>query len=249
MGEKKKGFHIVLYNEVAYFLALTILAASVNLTILSGWGAPLGTSLFYVLNLWISRLSIGQWSWVMQALWLITLILIVQQIHIRYFLSFFSAVLYGVALDVTKNFFTMLTIDTFWERFLCFGVGFILIGLGVQVFMKCNMPLVVYDLIAKEVTKVKHFKLGVVKTVLDVATLSMTAGIGLLIFGRLVGLGIGTVIIAFCTGAYLQSIDGFIDRTFEFRPLFFGRAPKAEAALQEPNLMETVPPNDITNEA
>lgn len=249
MEENKKGFHIVLYNEVAYFLALFILAISVNLTILSGWGAPLGSSLFYVLNQWIDALSMGQWSWVMQAIWLITLILIVQQVHVRYFFSFATSVLYGMSLDITKIIFSNISVHNFGERLLCFGVGFLMLGVGLQLFFKCSMPMVIYDLIVKEVTAVKHLKLGIVKTVLDVTILLLAAGIGLVFLGGLVGLGIGTVIIALFTGAYIQSIDGLVNRIFEFRPLIWGREPKQAISSQEqPDLTEVLLSDDVKNE-
>jgi len=62
----------------------------------------------------------------------------------------------------------------------------------------------------------------------------LTIGVGLLVFGRLVGLGFGTVIIALCTGFYIQKLDGFIRRFFVFKPLIFYKKPKqeAEAAAQ-----------------
>lgn len=250
MEEKKKRFHIVLYNEFVYFLAMAILASSVSLTILSGWGAPLGTSLFYVLNKWIPRLSIGQWSWVMQVIALSVMILIVRQVRVLYFLSLFSSFLYGFALDIFQNFYSnLITVNSFLDRLLCYSIGFFLLGAGILIFMKSNMPMLTFDFFVKEVTEVKKIKLAVVKTTFDVTILSLTAGLGLLIFGYLVGLGIGTVIIALFTGMYMQSIDGFVTRNIEFRPLIFVRNPKQAAALEEqPDKVEGPTPDEVKNE-
>jgi uncharacterized membrane protein YczE len=236
---------------VAYILSLFILASAVNLTILSGWGAPHGTSLFYCLNQCAPVLSIGQWSWVMQAVGLVVLILIVRQVHVHYFLSFITSVLYGIALDASKLLFAGISVHTFPQRLLCFVIGFLLLGAGLQILIKCDMPMVVFDLIVKEVTRVKQKKLGVVKTIFDVTVVSLTAGIGLVVFGRLVGLGIGTVLLALFTGAYIQSIDGLVRRVFEFRPLLFGRKPKQQQeteCAEETGLTEGFPPENITND-
>lgn len=238
--DQKKGFHIVLYNEVGYILAMFILASAVNMSILAGWGTPLGTSLFYVLNQWIPALSIGQWNWVMQAIWLVLLVAIVWQMHLRYLVSLVSGIVYGLALDVMRLVFSPIVLHTLTERIIYFSVGFLLLGVGLQIILRCGIPTVVYDLIVKEVYETRHIKIGVVKTVLDVSTLVLTGGIGLLIFGRLVGLGIGTVIIAFFTGAYVQLLNPLAEKILVFKPLIFGRkihleepSSEAEAAPEE----------------
>lgn len=251
MEEKKKGFRIVIYNEVAYFLAMVISGSAISLTTLSGFGTPLGVSLFFVLNKRVPLISIGQWSWIVNIIILASLILLVQQVHAYYFLSLLTTFLFGFSLDIFQNLFNhLIVIQTFCDRLICYGIGFLLLGWGIMLFMKCSMPMVAFDLFVREVSRVKELKLGVVKTAFDIFFLLLTIGSGLLFFGHLVGLGIGTVIIAFCTGFYIQNLEGFFNRTIEFRPLIFCKKPKQELDVQEqPDKAEVPPLDDAKSEA
>ena len=221
MPEQKKGFHMVLYREITYVFVLAMIAAAVSLLAQTGWGTPLGTSLFYVLSYKWSFLSMGQWSWVCQSIMLVLMVCIVREFHLRYIYSILSAFLYGAFLDFFRDIAAeFVTLSGTLDRFLCFGISFLIMGAGLLVFMKSGMPLVVFDIIVKEIVRVKKIKLGIVKTVFDVSLLSLSLGIGLIFFGKPMGLGIGTCFIAFFMGAYMQVLEPTVERMFSFQTGF-----------------------------
>jgi uncharacterized membrane protein YczE len=113
---------------------------------------------------------------VMQAIWLVLLVAIVWQMHLRYLVSLVSG--NGLRFSAGRyeaGFFPHCSAHPYRENYLL-QRGFLLLGVGLQIILRCGIPTVVYDLIVKEVYETRHIKIGVVKTVLDVSTLVLTGG-------------------------------------------------------------------------
>jgi len=218
---KSKRVHLVLYRELSYFLGMSIMASSVGILTRVGWGTPIGASLFYVLSQWQNALTMGQWNWVIQAMALMVIVGIVREFHWWYFVSLFTSFVYGIFLDVFQGMFHFLVLESFGAKLAGFGVSFLALGFGLLLFMKSALPVTAYDLVVKEVVRVKKYRLGTVKTVFDLTILSLALITSLLAFQRPVGLGAATIMITLFTGTYMQRIDPWVSRWIVLKPLIF----------------------------
>ena len=226
--ETKATRQIVLYREFTYFFSMFILSTSVSFLTQVGWGAPLGASFYYVLNQLIPSVSMGQWSWVIQGAVILVMIGIVREFHWWYVLSAFTSFLYGFFLDITQTLYSFMHLTGFLEKTLVFAVAFLLMGFGISLFMKSDMPLLAFDLIVKEVVRVKKYRVGIVKTIFDITLLLCALGVGLFFYHRPVGLGMATVILTFFTGAYIEKIEPWMKRTFVFKSAWKGKKEQNE---------------------
>ena len=213
----------VFYTEFAYGLGLILLALGTALMALGGFGISMVTAPAYVLYLKISQLlpgfSFGTAEYLTQALVILGLILILRRASARYFLSFLTAVLFGILLDIA----TALT--GFLPQFGSFGnialyiVGFLLCACAISLILRSYLPPAAYELFVKELAAVKRIPFPTLKTVYDCCSLAVAVVLSLLFFGSLAGIGIGTVLGALLNGVTIRFFTALFDKFFVFHDL------------------------------
>lgn len=94
-----------------------------------------------------------------------------------------------------------------------FVVGFCF---GIALSNRCKLPIVPTDLFPRELAEITKVPYSRIKIGFDVTCLLVTACMTYFCLGRIMGLGIGTVLAAFTMGKGIAVVGQLIDRHFEF---------------------------------
>lgn len=214
----------VVYTELAYVAALLILALGTALIESGGFGISMVAAPAYVLFLKVSSLfpgfSFGTAEYLMEALVLSLMMVLVRRCKVSYFLSFATAVVYGFLLDGTMALVRLLPMDLLPGKIIGYVIGMLLCSAAISLLFRAYFPPAAYEMFVKEVADKWKLPLSVLKTVYDCSSLALAVVMSLLFFGRLDGIGIGTVICAFVNGTLIRMFGAFFEKIFLFRDCF-----------------------------
>ena len=195
---KRKTF----YKEVAFISAMFTNSLAISLLVKSNFGVSTLSSMPLVLSEIIS-VSFGITNFIVQSVLLLILIILTKQPKLAYIMSFVVGVIYGFMVDmfdVVVAYFS----DDITYRILYFFSGWILISFGAALFIKSTMPLMPFDAFVKDAASYYKKKVRVIKTMLDLIFVFASISLSLSFKNQLVGVGIGTIFMAFFTGSLTQ---------------------------------------------
>lgn len=204
--------------ELALLCGLLLVAFSVCLFIRSGYGTTVISSIPLMLSYAMPELGFGSWNVIYQLALIGLCILMTKKASGSYAFSIIVALLFSAFLDVMKGLLSGLPKST--ELDLIYIVAaHILLFFGVSFFMRCYIPLLPVDIFIRDAVITYRIRYRIVKTAFDLSCISISAIICWLALGKIVDLGIGTLVSAFVTGYFVAFITTRIyDRFFEFVP-------------------------------
>ena len=212
--------------ELAYLLALALLAFAVAMLTTAGFGVSMIVAPAYLVSLKVSILSFGQAEYALQAGVFVLFCVVMGQFRWIYLSSFGTCLLYGAVLDLWRRlplFDPQMTAPDslpLWGRLLLFVCGVLLTALSVSLFYKTYLYPQVYDFFVKGVSQKYAVPLPRFKTLFDLSCLLVAVALSLLFFGRLTAIGWGTLVMAVCNGTLIGWFGKQFDRIWEIRPLF-----------------------------
>ena len=152
---------------------------------------------------------------------LVVMCLLIRRFRGKFLLSFLSGVIFGYGLDL-------------WMLILggngmfgsvaarCFGFagGILCISLAVAFMFNAYLPAQIPELLVMEVAKRFKTAQTTIKLILDMSCLALSFLLSLLLTGKLTGIGLGTVVIAFANAPLIKLWGKLINRFFTFEPMF-----------------------------
>ena len=113
-------------------------------------------------------------------------------------------------------------------RIAYFVCGTVLTALAVALYFKAYLYPQVYDFFVKAVSRHlrkdrTRFKIG-----FDAGCLILSVALSLMLFGRVTGIGVGTIITTCVNGLLIGLAEKLLDRFFLFRPAFPALAKRFE---------------------
>lgn len=211
----------VMYSELCYFLALLLLAFGTALTERGGFGISMVVAPAYIMYLKLSQIypwfSFGIAEYVLQAMVLVLMMVLLRQVRLTYFLSFATAVLYGLLLDgsmLLTGYLTQL------PAILLYIVGVVLCAAGIAFFVETYLPPEAYELFMKKISKKYNIVFSKFKTVYDCCSCLLAIIMSLLLFGSFRGIGIGSVLCVFINGVLVGLCTKLYHRIWEFKDRF-----------------------------
>ncbi len=244
MGEET-GKKIKINSEATYIVAILLLSLSVAMLTSANFGISMIVAPAYLLSLKIEFLTFGRAEYVVQAVIFIVLCLVIRKFRPIYLTSFLTCLIYGLALDLWRMipfFNTSVTPPeslALWARILLFMGGFILTGFSVALFFKTYFYPQVYDFSVKCITARYHFKMFVVKTSVDFTMLGLGLILSFCFFGKLVGIGWGTLVMAVLNGTIIGLFSKLFDHFFDFKPAFPKFASFFDLTFERKNAVES----------
>ena len=206
-----------------YILAIIILAFAVNLMSIADLGMSMIVCPAYIISEKFDFLTYGQAEYLIATMVFIIFCLVMKRFKISYLLSYLTGILYALFSDLIKIlvpiFNQNLTISMNM-KIGYFFIGMILSGLAVALFYKTYLYPQVYDFFIKVVAQKYQISIKIFKTCFDCSFLIISFIISYVLFGKLVGIGIGTVIMAFCNGVMIEQFQKIIDQYFVCIPYF-----------------------------
>lgn len=209
--EEKKLFR----GEAALGAAVVINSLGVVLMLYSGAGISAISSVPYAFSEVLPALTLGTWTYIFQGLLVLTLMIMRKKFVPSYLFSFVVGFVFGKLLDLHEMWINTLP-DNIIMRVIYFIISYVLICIGIALSNRCGLPIVPTDLFPRELSDITGVKYSKIKIGFDITCLAVTAGLTFFFLGRIMGLGIGTVLAAFTMGKGIGFAGELIDRKFVF---------------------------------
>ena len=162
-----------------------------------------------------SWLTLGMTEYLWQGVLLIIMMLIVQRARISYLFAFITAVFFGVVFDGCLALSVYLPITTAL-RFVYYFAGEFICSLGVAIIFRSYVTPEVHELLVKEIADRFGKKEHSIEIGYDVFCCVFAIVLGLVFFGKLVGVGWGTVVCAVVNGPLIGMHLSWLNKRFEF---------------------------------
>ena len=220
---KKK---ICIYSEFAYIAGLIVLSLAVSMTAAADFGVSMIVAPAYIFSQKFNMFTFGQSEYILQAVLFILMCVIMKKIKPIYFVSFITCIIYGAVLDGWRTVVPMFNpeITTPGSMGMPLRIAFLVLGmlltaLSVAMLFRTYIYPQVYDFFVKAVSQVKNIDRTKLKKVFDFACFTIAIVMTLLFFGKLVGVGWGTVVMTVFNGILIGKAGDFIDRHCKIKAL------------------------------
>ncbi|MBE6649472.1 MAG: hypothetical protein E7614_08160 [Ruminococcaceae bacterium] len=217
--KSKKTF----YTEIAFAIGIFILAVGTAFMEKADFGMSMIVVPSYLIHLIVSKylpfFSFGVSEYLFQAFLLIALSVAMRKVKKSYLLSFITAFVYGVLLDLSIGVMGHISCEGIVLRVIFFLIGMLCCTCGVSLVFHSYLPPEAYEMLVKEVSIKYGFNIGKVKTFYDCCSclLGIILSFVFFGFGTFVGIGWGTVICAVANGFIISTISKILDNTFVFK--------------------------------
>lgn len=210
---------LVLRGEAALILAIIINSMGVLLMLQSGSGISAISSVPYAFSEVFPKLSLGTWTYIFQGLLVITLMVLKKRFVPSYLFSFVTGFLFGEMMDVNELWITKLPLSI-PLRIFYFVLSYIIICFGIALSNRCKLPIIPTDLFPRDLSEIINKPYARVKIAFDVTCLFVTACLTYFALGKILGLGVGTVVAAFTMGKGVAIAGSLIDKRVTFVSVF-----------------------------
>lgn len=217
----------VIYSEVLYAAAPILLAFAMSMVAAANFGVSMVTAPAYILSLKFDFITFGQGEWVIQGVLFAASCIILKRLKPIYLSSFFTGFICGALLDICRALVPHFNPEIFapgafpmWLRITYFLGGMCLTAFCVTLFFKSYFCPKVYEFFVLALCKRFSLKKIRCKTVFDLSCLTVSVIMDFAFFGKITGVGIGTVIMAFMFGVLIKLYTKIIDRFFVVKPKF-----------------------------
>ena len=210
-----KDSKLILRGEAALLLAIIVNSIGVLLMLQSGSGISAISSVPYAFSELFTKLSLGTWTYIFQGLLVITLMVLKKRFVPSYLFSFAAGFMFGELMDINELWITKLPMSI-PLRIVYFVVSYVILCFGIALSNRCKLPIIPTDLFPRDMSEIINKPYSRVKITFDVTCLLITAFLTYFVLGRILGLGIGTVVAAFTMGKGVAIAGKLIDKKMTF---------------------------------
>lgn len=214
-------------EELAYLIVIVLQGLGVALMSAADFGLSVAVAPAYIVSLKVDALTFGQAEWVFQGILFVVACLLLGKMKVSYLLSFFTAVFYGAVLDVWRMVIPALNpsvtppgAESFGTplRLVFFLIGSFLVQFTVALSYWTWIEPMVYDFFTVKVSDRFHINRTLFKRLYDLGSFLICLTLTFLFFGKIRGIGVGSVILVFFNGIGIGYCDRFLERHFDFQP-------------------------------
>ena len=216
-GARMKKFAISC--EVLYPLALMCMSLSSAFLVKANLGLPLAIP--YIVFRASGIFTLGQCEYIVQGVLLTAMCLLLRRLRVAYIGSLLTGFLCGVLLDLYQKYIPMFDIAPLAMaampmelRIVFYVIGFFFMCSGVALIYRSYFPPNVYDSFVKYVSERFHVNRDKFKICYDITVFVLSLVMSFSIFGRLMGISVGTVVSAFLSGLTMMELGRLFDRFF-----------------------------------
>ena len=217
---------IKISSELTYIFATIILALSVAMIALSGFGLSMIVAPAFLISEKLGFITFGQGEYIIQAILFIILCFAMKKVKLIYFSSFVSGVIYGAVLDLWRMipfFNTEITPPeslSITVRIALFVLGMLITSFSISLYFKSYLYPQVYDFFVKAVSEKYKVSQSKFKTFFDSSFLIISVVMTFAFFGKIEGINFGTLIMTVFNGAIIGAFNKLLDNYFLFEPTF-----------------------------
>lgn len=202
---------LTIRGELTLILVVIINSLGVVLMLHSGSGISAISSVPYAFSEVFPKLTLGTWTYIFQSLLILTLMVLRKKFIPEYLFSFVIGFFFGKMVDIHQAWVSQLPY-TIPLRVLYFVLSYLIICFGIALSNRCKMPIIPTDLFPRELADILKREYSKIKVPFDVICLFITGFMTFLCLGRIMGLGVGTVLAAFTMGKVIGMIGKEMDK-------------------------------------
>ena len=214
-------------NEIAWVIGIVLCTLGICLCTKANLGLSMIAAPPYIFHVWLRDLipwfTQGTAEYFWQGVILIITCIATRKFKMSYLLSFGTAVIAGVSLDM---WFWIFGGNGAYEeiglRIFSFVVGLILSSIAVAFVFRTTLPAQIYELAVMAIADKFALDRGKVKMANDVIMFVLSAVLSFVLTGGFGGFGIGTIVITIINAPLITLFGKIIDRYFEFDSMFSG---------------------------
>lgn len=225
-----KDGRFVLRGEAALLFAIIVNSMGVLLMLQSGSGISAISSVPYAFSEVFPKLTLGTWTYIFQGLLVITLMVLKKRFVPSYLFSFVAGFMFGKLMDINEMWITKLLMSI-PLRIIYFVMSYVILCFGIALSNRCKLPIIPTDLFPRDLAEIINKPYARVKIAFDVTCLLVTACMTYFALGKILGLGIGTVVAAFTMGKGVAIAGNVIDKRMTFVS-FLHKEPDNEDAVR-----------------
>ena len=211
----------VIYNELAYFVGILVLALGTAFMERADFGISMVVAPAYLIHLKVSQylpfFSFGMSEYVFQAVLLVLLSLVMGKLKKSYLLSFATAFFYGVVLDGAISLVGLLPWNGILWQVIFYVIGMVTCSVGVALLLRTYFPPEAYELVVKELSQKFRVSIGKTKTIYDCCSCLFAVILSLCFFKSFVGVKWGTILCALVNGWLIGKISSYLERAFAWK--------------------------------
>lgn len=191
-----------------FVLGVAINSFGVAFITKSALGTSQISSVPYVLSLWQPSMSFGMTTFLFNMLFILgQVVLLRRDFHPIQFLQIAVNVLFSGLIDVSMALLGFFQPETLPVRLLSLLVGCVILAVGISIEVAPDTLVVPGEGIVRAISQVSRKRFGTVKVYFDVALIVIAVVLSFLFFGKLNGIGVGTVVSALTVGKFVNIID------------------------------------------
>ncbi|MGN0382748.1 MAG: DUF6198 family protein [Eubacterium sp.] len=214
-------------SELVYLFALIILSLSVAMITTTNYGVSMIVAPAYILSIKTGVLTFGQCEYIVQGILFVIFCVLMKKVKPVYFSSFITGIIYGAMLDfwrlIIPHFNPSVTLPGSLPvtlKIIYFIVGMVMTSFSIALFYRTYLYPQVYDFFVKGVSEKFKLDRNKFKIGFDCTCLFVSCIMTLLMFGRFVGVGPGTIIMTAFNGLLIGFFDGILEKYCMFEPAF-----------------------------
>ena len=190
-----------------FIIGVIIISFGVALITKAGLGTSPISSISYVLSLQFP-FTLGQFTFLINMIFILAqFILLKKDFEPIQLLQIIANMIFSVCIDISMNLLSWLTIDNFVVRLIALLIGCALLALGIAIEVAPDVIVIPPEGIVRVISTKLKKKFGTIKVIFDVTLVSVAVILSFLFFGKLSGLGLGTIISAIIVGHIVNFIN------------------------------------------
>ena len=190
-----------------FVIGIIINSFGIALITKAGLGTSPISSLSYVLSLQFP-FTLGQFTFVINMLFILAqFILLKKDFEPIQFLQIAVNVIFSACIDISMDLLGWLTISNFMAALIALLIGCSILALGIAIEVAPDVLMVPGEGIVRAISTVLDKRFGNVKIIFDVTLVSTATILSFLFFGKLNGLGLGTIISAIIVGYIVNLLN------------------------------------------
>lgn len=189
-------------NSLFLIFGILISAFAVSIYVASHFGVSTVSSIPLVLSVIQPSISLGFGTIIFQII-LILILCYLYKPQKKYLASLVLGIFFGLIVDLCTQLWTIIPINIL-PNFIIFLIALILLPFGISLTVRSNLTALPFDLIISDIALFSNKDVSKVKLTFDVICVTITLALSYFFLGKIVGIGLGTIISMFVNGRLLQ---------------------------------------------
>ena len=210
----------ILKRYLYFILGVAINSFGVAFITKSALGTSQISSVPYVLSLRFPSVSFGMTTFFVNLLFiLIQAVLLKKNFQPVQFLQVAVNVLFSVLIDVSMTLLSFFQPEAFGLRIVSLLAGCVILAVGISIEVAPDVLVVPGEGAVRAISQTTGLKFGSVKVYFDVSLIVIASALSFLFFGRLNGVGLGTVLSALTMGKIVNIVNLHLPAVRKIRDL------------------------------